>query len=85
MAQVPTLTVISMLHPDLRTRVLPKKGTWGDLVARFPVGVTAKDAKGISETIRHLTERLCTGRDRVLNHDSKWTDLTRVRQEMALH
>ncbi|KAL3161542.1 hypothetical protein ABBQ32_010410 [Trebouxia sp. C0010 RCD-2024] len=55
----------------------PKKGTWDDLVARCPIGVSAKDAKGISETIRQLTERLCTRRDNVLSHDTKWIDLKR--------
>ncbi|DBA90683.1 TPA: hypothetical protein ACH3X1_003900 [Trebouxia sp. C0004] len=67
----------------------PKKGTRDELVTRYPIAVSAKDAKGISETIRQLTERLCTKRQNVLQHDTKWTDLkksevvTSITQELA--
>ena len=46
-----------------------------ELVTRYPIAVSAKDAKGISETIRQLTEKLCTKRRNVLQHDTKWTDI----------
>ena len=45
------------------------------MVSRYPIAVSAKDAKGISETIKQLTERLCAKRQNVLHHDTKWTDL----------
>ena len=54
---------------------LPKKGTWEELSTCCPIGVSAKVAKGISETTRQLTERLCTRKQNVLQHDTQWTDL----------
>lgn len=63
------------VHSRSVSKGLPKKGTWDELVSRYPIAVSAKDAKGISETIKQLTERLCTKRQNVLHHDTKWTDL----------